>query len=134
MTEVLSSVSVLAMPVLPDDFEAAEGLDYSAGVFCPLYDNILPSFLLISRVGPRDFELDAVECRVLLPGLQQCTLLPRADHVGDVQRASHARGDPSCRVLVCFSTHDGHRNVFNCKTSVLTSPSRTLAFPRKHCF
>ena len=118
------------MPVLPEDFEAAEGLDYYAGVFCPLYDNILPSFLLISRVGPRDFELDAVECRVLLPGLQQCTLLPHADHVGDVQRASHARGDPSCRVLVCFSTHDGHRNVFNCKTSVLTSPSRTLAFPR----
>ena len=98
--------------------------------FVPRQSLFLPSFLLISRVGPRDFELDAVECRVLLPGLQQCTLLPHADHVGDVQRASHARGDPSCRVLVCFSTHDGHRNVFKGKTSVLTSPSRTLAFPR----
>ena len=34
------------MPVLPDDFEAAEGLDYSAGVFYLFYDHFLPSFLL----------------------------------------------------------------------------------------
>ena len=43
------SLTSLCCPVLsvsPDDFEAAEGLDYYAGVFCPLYDNILPSFLL----------------------------------------------------------------------------------------
>ena len=43
---MLSSVSVLAMPAVPGEVAAAEGLDQSAGVFYLFYDNFLPSFLL----------------------------------------------------------------------------------------
>ena len=38
LAEVLSSVSVMAMPASPDDVAATEGLDYSAGVFYLFYD------------------------------------------------------------------------------------------------
>ena len=33
-----------------------------------------------------------------------------ADHVRDIQRARHERGDPGWFVSVCFETHDGIRD------------------------
>ena len=47
--------------------------------------------------------LNSVECGVGLPSLQQCTLLPHADHVG-------ARGDSACRALAFFGMHAAFTN------------------------
>ena len=73
---------------------------------------------LISSVGRMDFESSSnidvvrVDSRdVMLVSRSrgssrrhQCTSFPDADHVDEVQRVRHARGDFACRVLVFFET------------------------------
>ena len=58
--------------------------------------------------------------------------LPRAhdaDHVREVQRARHVRGDPGRFVSVCFKTHSGHRNGLLRRCVAQSSHLRGVAEP-----
>ena len=91
MTEGLTALAL--PPVFPRCLHQCDVSRGLADVSC------LPKVPSNSRCAPRKAKYDE-------PDLQRA----HADHVRDVQRARHVRGDPGCFVAVRFWTHARHRD------------------------